>query len=173
MQEKKEWSPGLENDHQTLQTIISSLDGSNQEEIPKIVRLIENPKSPIALHGAIDLFGHDCLHVLLGRGLSIKDEAFVVGFTMGSSRKIKPFEVRLFKLISRFLYPKIYRFTNQDLKVYDLGFDAARQMNCFDVFFVDFRKLLQKQIGSIRSDLNIDTNILKQYYTTENELYNI
>jgi hypothetical protein len=34
------------------------------------------------------LEGHDCMHVILGRGLLNQDEAFVIGFTMGSARKI-------------------------------------------------------------------------------------
>ena len=49
------------------------------------VWLIENPKSPISLTGAIDLYNHDIIHILLGRGMDVKDEALVIGFTMGNS----------------------------------------------------------------------------------------
>ena len=58
-----------------------------QEDIPFIIKLVENPKYDVGLFaGYVDLFTHDCIHVLLGRGLLIKDEAFVIGYTMGSSR---------------------------------------------------------------------------------------
>lgn len=46
--------------------------------------LLENPDSPLPFAGKIDLYRHDCLHLLLERGLSVEDEAFVVGFTMGN-----------------------------------------------------------------------------------------
>jgi hypothetical protein len=59
-----------------------ALDG--QASIPFFVWLLENPASPISLPGSINLHGHDCLHLLLNRGVSGHDEAFVVGFTKNS-----------------------------------------------------------------------------------------
>ena len=56
----------------------------NKEDISWLVWLIENPKSPFHLHGAVTLRDHDHIHVLLGRGQANDDEAFVIGFTMGN-----------------------------------------------------------------------------------------
>lgn len=48
------------------------------------VWMVENPESPFALAGAIDLYDHDCVHCVLDRGLLLPDEAFVIGYTMGN-----------------------------------------------------------------------------------------
>ena len=74
--------------HLTLKDSLQSFKGDEQSDIPFIVRLLENPESIVPLPGQINLYNHDCLHILLDRGISLLDEAFVVGFTMGSDLKI-------------------------------------------------------------------------------------
>ena len=56
-----------------------------QSKIHWLVWLLENPNSPVSLTGAIDLYNHDIIHILLDRGMEVKDEAMVSGFTMGNS----------------------------------------------------------------------------------------
>ena len=70
--------------HQILREALQSMGGDPPSSIPFLLWLLENPDSPIALPGKIDLYRHDCLHLLLDRGFSLYDEAFVVGFTMGN-----------------------------------------------------------------------------------------
>ena len=76
----------------------------SQDDVPLVIKLTENPKYAIArfFGGALDLFSHDCIHVLLGRGLLVKDEAFVIGYTMGSSKKMKRWRRNLFMFISKY-----------------------------------------------------------------------
>ena len=93
-----------------------------KEDISWLVWLIENPKSPFHLHGAVTLHDHDHIHVLLGRGQANDDEAFVIGFTMGDDDRIKSWEVKLFKFISRWFYPKAERFTKNQIIIFDSGF---------------------------------------------------
>ena len=93
-----------------------------QKDISWLVWLIENPKSPFHLHGAATLHVHDHIHVLLRRGQANDDEAFVIGFTMGNDDRTKSWESKLFKFISRWLYPKGERFTKKQLKIFDSGF---------------------------------------------------
>ena len=81
-----------------------------QKDISWIVWLFENPESPLALHGAASLYTHDHIHLLLDRCIDKEDEAFVIGYSMGNDEKTTRFDVGLFKFISRFLYPKDYRF---------------------------------------------------------------
>ena len=57
--------------------------------IPKVIQLLENPKSPLPFPGQITLENHDCLHVLFDIGFSLADEAFIVGFTMGNDSQTK------------------------------------------------------------------------------------
>jgi len=93
-----------------------------QKNISWLVRLIENPKSPFHLHGASTLHDHDHIHVLLRRGQANDDEAFVIGFTMGNDDRTKSWEAKLYKFISRWLYPKAEQFTKNQLKIFDSGF---------------------------------------------------
>jgi len=65
----REWNPGLDNDELTLQAVFDTLPGAGPDEIDQMVRLLENPASPYALPGAVRLRHHDCIHILLGRGL--------------------------------------------------------------------------------------------------------
>ena len=93
-----------------------------QKNISWLVWLIENPKSSFHLHGASTLHDHDHIHVLLRRGQANDDEAFVIGFTMGNDDRIKSWEAKLYKFISRWLYPKVEQFTKNQLKIFDSGF---------------------------------------------------
>ena len=68
-----------------------------------MIRLLENPESIFPLPGKINLYNHDCLHILLALGISLFDEAFVVGFTMGSDLKTNRFHVAVFKFLSNLL----------------------------------------------------------------------
>ena len=117
-----EWKPGLDNQDQTLGEVLETLPGANPEEIGLLVRLLENPKSPLALTGAVTLLRHDCIHILLGRGLLPQDEAFVIGFTMGTAKEdLSPLEVFVFKKIARYLYPTNYRLSDKNLVAYNLA----------------------------------------------------
>ena len=91
-----------------------------------LIWLLENPKSPFHLHGACKLKDHDYIHVILDRGQTIEDEAFVIGFTMGNDDRIQIWEKRLFKFISHWLYPKNDRFTKDHLEIYDQGFEYGQ-----------------------------------------------
>jgi len=56
--EATEWNPGLDNGHRTMGMVLSTLPGAEQDDIHWLVRLIENPKSPIAFPGQISLLRH-------------------------------------------------------------------------------------------------------------------
>ena len=58
-----EWNPGLHNGERELQQVIDTLPAAKAEDIPWLVRLLENPASQIAFPGAINLERHDAIHV--------------------------------------------------------------------------------------------------------------
>ena len=107
---------------EALNIFLKTNTAKKQKDISWLVWLIENPKSPFHLHGAATLHDHDHIHVLLRRGQANDDEAFVIGFTMGNDDRTKSWESKLFKFISRWLYPKTERFTKKQLKIFDSGF---------------------------------------------------
>src|SRR5262245_53610248 len=111
--EQSRWNPGLDDPERSLASIYQSMPGNLVGAIPWLVKLLENPKSPLAFPGAIDLFGHDCIHILLGRGLLPQDEAFVIGFTMGSSRCPR-WQAAMFRWCAEQLYQGTFRFSHLD-----------------------------------------------------------
>ena len=86
------------------------------QRVPFRVWLLENPQSFMALPSNISLPNHDCLHLLLNRGFSPEDEAFILGFTMGNDLDNSWLHIRLFKLANRLFYPQKYQFNREHLK---------------------------------------------------------
>ena len=93
-----------------------------QSSIHWFVWLLENPVSPISLTGAIDLENHDLIHILLDRGMEIRDEAMVIGFTMGNSTGTTSLVKWLFEFCSRYLYPAGYKFDDADIVEFNRGY---------------------------------------------------
>ncbi len=163
----KEWSCGLHNDHLTMAQVLETLPGNDAVEIHWLIRLLERPGSKLALSGAIDLDKHDCVHVLLGRGLLPQDEAFVLGFTMGADSNVKSWEPAFFKFCARYLYPKIYRLSSRQLAVFNLGFECAKNSHCRNIHLFDFSKHMDKPLGKLRAMLKIDPRKLIDIYRIE------
>jgi len=146
----------------TLAEALCSFSLNKQSEIPWLVRLLENPKSPLALPGNIDLFGHDCLHLLLGRGISAADEAFVIGFTMGNDTKTNGLHILIFKVFVQFLYPVNYRFSASHWEIFNQSFILGRQLKIRNLHRFDFNLVLDKTMAEMRSLLGIDLEEIEQ-----------
>lgn len=149
--------------------------GAKPQAVPLMVQLVENPKYRIPgftlFHGAVDLWQHDCIHIVLGRGLLEMDEAFTIGFTMGTTNKVSTTEERLFSLVSRYLYPRVYQFGDDEIEVFRhavrLGYISA----CRPLDRVDFREYLDCTLDSIRTELGLESDLLRAYYRIEKERY--
>ncbi|HSX50097.1 MAG TPA: hypothetical protein VLF09_04030 [Cellvibrio sp.] len=162
-----EWNPGLHNGDLMLQDVIDTLPAAKADEIPWLVRLFENPASPIAFPGAINLTRHDALHVLLGRGLRNQDEAFVIGFTMGCSSHLLAWQIYSFRWIITHLYPAPYKFSVQDLMAFDLGFGLGRSISASDLDEFPFEKYNHSRLKDLRYWLGINVNKLHALYRFE------
>lgn len=125
--------PWLEDGHLTVEEAytryMKMYDITPDTHIPWIVRLIENPASPLPLSGAVTLYHHDIIHCLLGRGLTNADEAFVIGFTMGSVPSLKKIEVAWFRFASRYLYPGKFRLTKMEVNIFLEAVRLAKATN--------------------------------------------
>lgn len=166
----RDWNPGLKNGDKTLQEIRDTLPANNPDDISKIVKLFENPKSPIALKGAVNLERHDCIHIILGRGLLPQDEAFVIGFTMGTSKNISKLEKFIFKTVSMYFYPKKYRFARRHMKVYELGLYFGKHCNAEKIYDFPFENHQNTKLSELRKKLGINLDELKAIYKKEQEL---
>ena len=120
-----EWSPGLDTDDMTIAEVLASMPAAEAGDVPEIIRKYENPESPDALPGAIHLNRHDCIHVLLGRGLHVQDEAFIIGVTMGAASDLTDADVDKFIQVSTIEYPKNWRFEEAHIASYRLGIGFA------------------------------------------------
>ncbi len=142
-----------------------------QGAIPFIVQVIENPKYQLPylnpFHGAVDLKNHDCIHILLGRGMRSKDEAFVIGFTMGSTGNVGCLEEKLYQLAAQYLYPGVYKFTTDDLSVFKQALHLAIASPVCALDEVDFDQFMDWPLNKIRADLGIDPHLLKASYQIE------
>ena len=138
------------------------------DNIHWLIWLLENPKSLVHLHGACKLKDHDYIHILLDRGQEIEDEAFVIGFTMGASQ-VSAIQKSIFKFVSKFLYPDGYRFTAQDLNIFENGLRCAEIMDCSDISKVDLTQYTGYTIENARRELGIDVGLLETYYRMEKQ----
>lgn len=163
----KDWCPGLDNDELTMRQVLATLPAAPPEAIPWIVRLFENPDGWLRLHGAVDLAHHDMIHVLLGRGLLGQDEAFVIGFTMGSTKAVSWAEEWWFKFAASNLYPIPYRMPRKILAAYDLGLEAGRGMGVRNIHLAVADSMLDLPLGELRRKLGIDPAVLRGFYARE------
>ena len=147
-----------------LATFSNSDRTKEQKDISWIVWLFENPKSPIALHGAASLHTHDHIHILLDRCIDKEDEAFVIGFSMGNDEKTTKLDVWLFKFISGVFYPEGYRFDASHMKIFEMGFKFGRTRKFKNITSVDFSKLDPKMdLSRVRKIFDIDENELEKF----------
>ena len=170
----KKWHHPLSKGDSLLHNVLDTMGEFKlcQEEIPLIIKIVENPKykSSKLFTGAVDLFTHDCIHVVLGRGLCSKDEAFVIGYTMGSSKKMKRWRRNLFMFICKYLYPEGYKFGEEERYIFYSGVMAGSRCPT-DLSKVDFVQLMDYKIQGIREKLGVNKDILNCYYCTEKELF--
>ena len=103
-----------------------SIVAAPQGQIPEIIRWTEGKDSHLVknfFYGGVELRAHDCIHLLLGRGLLTKDEAFIIGFTMGSTNKLETLNKDIFAYIAAHYYPNAYQMDEEARRVF---MDAAK-----------------------------------------------
>ncbi|MEL7462692.1 MAG: hypothetical protein AAFN79_01395 [Pseudomonadota bacterium] len=162
-----EWNPGLDTDEMTIAEVLATMPAANADEVPEIIKKYENPESPDALPGAITLARHDCIHVLVGRGLHVQDEAFVIGATMGAASDITEEIVEFFIKVSTTEYPKHWRFEPEHIPSFRLGVGFAMDnLRGRDLHLTPLEEdpWLSKTVRDARRDLGIVKEELRAYF---------
>lgn len=162
-----EWTPGLDTDDMTIAQVLGTMPAAAAEDVPEIIRRYENPESPEALPGAITLARHDCIHVLLGRGLHVQDEAFVIGATMGAASDITGDIVEFFIKVSTTEYPKHWRFQEEHIPSFRLGVGFAMdnlQGKDLHLIPLENEPWQSKTVRQARRDLGIVKEELRAYF---------
>ena len=171
------WHIPFSRDEITLREAHADLSklGARQEDIPLMVQLVENPRFDIPgfdlFHGAVDLKTHDYIHILLGRGLLAEDEAFVIGFTMGSTNKVTTLEENLYALASRHLYPKVYQFNDEAIRIFKDATKLGYISDCEPLNQVHYDQYLDWKLRDIRQAIALESDLLLAYYGIEKRRY--
>jgi hypothetical protein len=142
-------------DNYTLAEAYQTLQGDPPAKIPFMVWLLENPSSPLAMPGNIDLRGHDYLHLLLKQGFAAHHEAYVVGFAMGNDVRTTWLHLLIFKIAALFLYPPKYRLTWDELGLFDRGVVVGRQVGQRDLNRSSFARWQHQTLAAIRYEINL------------------
>jgi hypothetical protein len=163
------WYPGVDNDELTVDEVIASLPAAPDSAIPWIVKLFENPQSWLRFRGAVDLEDHDIMHVLLGRGLQDQDEAFVLGFAMGTAKRVSWLEVRVFKFVLARLYPEPYSVPAFLQPAFDLGLRCGQETGVRNLYRRPLKELRALTLGDARHQAGIDMQVVRKYYELEQQ----
>jgi len=135
------------------------------------VRVMENPVfdvPPLSMfRGRVTLEQHDCIHLLLGRGTTLMDEAFTIGFTMGSTKRMSTSALELFGKVAGRLYPQAYRFPPAAVQVFHDAVHLATISGCEPLDHVDFQALMDLSLHEIRCRLGVEESLLQTYYELE------
>jgi len=173
----RDWYVPLSSGELTLGQVLRSASevAADPTDVPIIVKLVENPEFHIpgitVFNGAVNLHDHDCIHAILGRGLLSKDEAFTIGFTMGSTKRVTSTETNLYAFASKNLYPGPYRFDNSDIEVFKNATQLAAISDCEALNKISYQKYYDCSLSEIRKMLGIEENLLKAYYEIEKKRY--
>ena len=162
----------------TLQMALDSLSEVRREakvDSPLMVKLAEAPmlrSSGLKIFsGQMNLYQHDCIQILLGRGLHDMDEAFTAGFAMGSSKKVTDSEHSLYAFIAKHIYPDVYKFTDHELSLFKDAIRLAYISNCSPLDKFQFDEWLDQPIGIIRDAVGIEADLILAYYGVEQRKY--
>jgi hypothetical protein len=145
----------------TLQAAYNLAFDLKESHIPFLVWLLENPASPLSFPGNISLRNHDYIHILLGRGISSQDEAFVVGFTMGNNTKVRWIHLQILKLFSQYLYPSPFSFSKSDLKAFNLGVSYGKKIKVRNMNELELSQYDNQTVNSVRNIFGIDVEEIR------------
>ncbi|HEY9197841.1 MAG TPA: hypothetical protein VIR60_00655 [Gammaproteobacteria bacterium] len=169
----RDWHLPLRRDRITLREALADMQrvGAQQNEVPLMVQLVENPRYTLpgltVFHGAVDLRQHDFIHLALGRGLLPMDEAFTIGFTMGSTNQVTTLEEDLFALVSKNLYPSFYQLGDDDLRVFRDAVRLGFISGCQPLDEVEFDHYLDLTLAETRQRIGLEVDLLLAYYAIE------
>jgi hypothetical protein len=150
--------------------------GLKQDDIPLLVKLLENPDYDYLpgfdiFHGGTNLEQHDYIHIVLGRGVQAIDEAFVLGFTAGSTNRVTSSEESLYTFFAKHLFPKQYRFSDQEIHVYKDAVRLGFISDCHALDKIDFTQLAHLSINQVREHIGLEQTLLAAYYQIEKKRY--
>ena len=114
---------------------------------------------------------HDCIHSLLGRGLLPMDQAFVLGFTIGCSKKGSMPEHRLHSEVGRHFYKQLPLFSEAEGAVFKEGIKLAYMSFCAPLENFDFTPWYDLSLRQLRDAVGLESELVLAYYAVERHRY--
>lgn len=140
---------------------------------PFWVKFAENPKysflnrNILFIPGAVNEVTHDIIHLILGRGFYPEDEAFVVGFTFGSTQKWGILANLVYKVVAKYLYPEEYKFNKNQLKILEMATKAGKETSLIDLSTLLPSKVKHMTIKELRNKYIKNWTEIMRFYSIE------
>ena len=107
----------------------------------------------------------------MGRGLLPEDEAFTIGFTMGSTKRVSRLEEWLFGLMARHVYPQPYTFDANAVRIFCDAVRLGGISNCQPLDRISLDHNPDATLDQLRAQVGLETDLLEAYYTIEKQRY--
>ncbi|MEJ2391618.1 MAG: hypothetical protein P8019_09505 [Gammaproteobacteria bacterium] len=175
MNSQQDWHIPLHQESMTLADALASLPAQERRELPLMLRMQRDPElsflSKLAFRAGIDQRQHDCIHILLGRGLLPMDQAFVLGFTIASSKKGSLPEHRLNAEIGRHQARCDSLFSDSERSVFREGIKLAYMSFCAPLDGFDFQPWQNQSLRELREAVGLEAELLLAYFAVEKHRY--
>ena len=176
MTSRQDWHIPFHQDNMTLMSALASVPPlSDKSELPLMLRLQRDPDlsflGQLVFHAGLDEHQHDCIHILLGRGFLPMDQAFVLGFTLGSSKKSSMPEPKLHAEVGRHFYKNVPLFSESESAVFKEGVKLAYLSFCAPLESFDFRPWHNQTLREIREAIGLEQELMLAYYAVEKHRY--
>jgi hypothetical protein len=173
---QQDWHVPFHQDSMSLQAALESVPPSSAlMEMPLMLRLQRDPVlsflGQLVFRAGLDKHQHDCIHILLGRGLLALDQAFVLGFTLGSSKKGSVPEHKLHGEVGRHFYKNASLFSESESVVFKDGIKLAYLSFSAPLDSFDFTPWHDQTLRQLREAIGLEPELIQAYFAVEKHRY--
>jgi len=80
-------------------------------------------------------------------------------------------EENLYAVFSKHLYPKVYRFKNEEIRIFKDATKLGFISNCKPLDKVDYNKYLDWKLADIRREIGLEDDLILAYFRIEQKRY--
>jgi len=176
MSAQESWHIPFHSDGLSLRLALASMPlPEAADSLPLMLRLQRDPElsflGQLVFNSGVDRHQHDCIHILLGRGLLPIDQAFVLGFTLASSKKSMLPEHRLYAEVNRHFYKRVNLFDETESNIFKDGIRLGYLSFCAPLDGFDFKPWHDFSLREVREAIGLDPEVLLAYYAVERHRY--
>lgn len=176
MSSQQDWHIPYHQESLTLREALATVPPTvAPEDMPLMLRLQRDPDlsflGQLVFRAGMDQRQHDSIHLLLGRGLLPLDQAFVLGFTIGCSKKGSMPEHKLHGEVGRHFYRNVPLFNEAEGAVFKEGIKLAYMSFCAPLENFDFTPWHDLTLRELRDAAGVEAELLLAYYAVEKHRY--